>query len=342
MKRKKNINTFQEIFPKDLFETALHKGCYQIQFMSRGRLIIFGVCGVIGCGTAFLSSPRVSLTFNSLAFRQMSQYSSPLVAKELALKGRDKRSFDVSETHHAKKDHRTLPPFPEQMQLAIFGMGCFLGSRKTILENQRSSCIVFVYLFVYLTGCILFRCAFWFKSQGYTPNPTYKEVCSGRTGHTEVVRVIFDPTAVSYAALLKAFWEAHDPTQGMRQGNDHGTQYRSCIYCYDDEQLALARQSKEDYEKELKKKKSDNTITTEIRSMSELEFYYAGNLLRQEQLKKYYKIFFKKIEDYHQQYLSKEPDGYCGLKGTGVTCPLPKKEKKTEKVQDKTDNKEGS
>lgn len=136
-------------------------------------------------------------------------------------------------------------------------------------------------------------------SAGYTKNPTYREVCSGQTGHTEVVRVVYDPDKVSYDRLLKLFWESHNPTQGMRQGNDHGSQYRSGIYTYDDEQQKRAEASRDMYQLELDKK-DYGKITTEIKPAS--EFYYA--------------------EDYHQQYLDKNPDGYCGLGGTGISCPV--------------------
>jgi peptide-methionine (S)-S-oxide reductase len=146
--------------------------------------------------------------------------------------------------------------------------------------------------------------------RGPTPNPTYKEVCSGRTGHTEVVRVVFDPKKISYDDLLRTFWENHDPTQGMRQGNDVGTQYRSAIYTYDDEQKRAADASRVAYEKalgEARHGQGPQRITTEIASAP--EFYYA--------------------EDYHQQYLAKNPDGYCGLGGTGVSCPVPARSKES-------------
>ena len=162
----------------------------------------------------------------------------------------------------------------------MFGMGCFWGAERKLWQTPG--------VFSTQVG----------YAGGTAPNPSYQEVCSGRTGHAEVVRVVFDPKIVSYEALLALFWESHDPTQGMRQGNDVGEQYRSAIYCYDQEQLRAALASKEAYEPELRKK-GFGPITTEIREAP--EFYYA--------------------EDYHQQYLSKNPHGYCGLKGTGVTCP---------------------
>ena len=172
-------------------------------------------------------------------------------------------------------------PVPPSMRLAVFGLGCFWGEEKTFWE---------------LPGV-------WSTSVGYaggpTPNPTYKEVCSGQTGHAEVVRVVFDPAKVSFEALLRVFWENHDPTQGMRQGNDAGTQYRSAIYVYDDEQRALAEASRDAYQGRLKEA-GYGAITTEIAPLP--EFYFA--------------------EDYHQQYLAKNPDGYCGIGGTGVACPV--------------------
>lgn len=171
------------------------------------------------------------------------------------------------------------PPFPEGMELAIFGMGCFWGAERKFWEAPG-----------------VFSTAVGYAG-GYTPNPTYKEVCSGMTGHNEVVRVVYDPEIISYQELLKIFWEAHDPTQGMRQGNDVGTQYRSGIYTCSDEQKAAALSSLQLFQGRL----SENgfgEITSEI--IDAPEFYYA--------------------EDYHQQYLAKNPAGYCGLGGTGVSC----------------------
>jgi peptide-methionine (S)-S-oxide reductase len=167
------------------------------------------------------------------------------------------------------------------MAMAMFGMGCFWGVERKFWK---------------IPGVVSTAAGY---AAGYTPNPTYKEVCSGRTGHNEVVRVVYDPAKVSYEALLKAFWESHDPTQGMRQGNDVGTQYRSGIYCYDDAQRAAAESSRVAYEQALRKA-GRNAITTEV--LEAPEFYFA--------------------EEYHQQYLEKNPDGYCGLGGTGVTCPI--------------------
>jgi peptide-methionine (S)-S-oxide reductase len=181
---------------------------------------------------------------------------------------------------HFVNGHALTAPFPEGMQTAVFGMGCFWGAERLFWDTPG----------VYSTAVGY--------AGGNTPNPTYEEVCSGFTNHAEVVLVVFDPKLVGYEQLLKVFWEGHDPTQGMRQGNDAGTQYRSAIYAYGDAQLGAALASKEIFEKELSNK-GYGKITTEIRAAP--EFYYA--------------------EDYHQQYLGKNPNGYCGLGGTGVSCP---------------------
>ena len=181
---------------------------------------------------------------------------------------------------HFVNGHALKPPFPAGMRQAVFGMGCFWGAER---------------LFWKLPGVYATAVGY---AGGETRNPSYEEVCSGFTNHAEVVLVVFDPKTVGYEELLKTFWEGHDPTQGMRQGNDAGTQYRSTIYAYGDEQLQAARKSKEIFEKALKAK-GFGPITTEIRPAP--EFYYA--------------------EDYHQQYLGKNPAGYCGLGGTGVSCP---------------------
>jgi peptide-methionine (S)-S-oxide reductase len=173
------------------------------------------------------------------------------------------------------------PPFPEGTELALFGLGCFWGAERKFWQTP---------------GVVSTSAGY---AGGFTPNPTYEEVCSGRTGHTEVVRVVFDPRRVSYADLLRTFWEAHDPTQGMRQGNDVGTQYRSAIYTYGDEQARAAAASREAYQQALAGA-GHGAITTEIAPAP--EFYYA--------------------EDYHQQYLAKNPAGYCGIGGTGVACPI--------------------
>lgn len=173
------------------------------------------------------------------------------------------------------------PPFPEGTALALFGLGCFWGAEREFWNLPG----------VYSTSVGY--------AGGFTPNPTYREVCSGLTGHNEVVRVVFDAGLIEYRALLRVFWESHDPTQGMRQGNDVGTQYRSGIYCYGPEQYALAEASRAAYDSALRVS-GFPPITTEISDAP--EFYYA--------------------EDYHQQYLAKNPNGYCGLGGTGVTCAL--------------------
>jgi peptide-methionine (S)-S-oxide reductase len=173
------------------------------------------------------------------------------------------------------------PPFPDGLELALFGMGCFWGAERKFWKLPG----------VYSTSVGY--------AAGLTPNPTYREVCSGLTGHNEVVRVVFDPKQVGYRELLRVFWESHDPTQGMRQGNDAGTQYRSGVYTYGAEQQRLAEESRQSYERALGERGFPQ-ITTEI--LPAPEFYYA--------------------EDYHQQYLSKNPNGYCGLGGTGVTCAL--------------------
>jgi len=172
------------------------------------------------------------------------------------------------------------PPFPAGMELAMFGMGCFWGAERKFWETKG----------VYSTAVGY--------AGGSTPNPTYEEVCSGSTGHAEVVLVVSDPVVVSYEDLLRVFWEDHDPTQGMRQGNDVGTQYRSALYCYGDAQRKAALASRDTYQGVLRKA-GFGAITTEIGDAP--EFYYA--------------------EDYHQQYLAKNPWGYCGLGGTGVRCP---------------------
>ncbi|MGF1497530.1 MAG: peptide-methionine (S)-S-oxide reductase MsrA [Elainellaceae cyanobacterium] len=198
---------------------------------------------------------------------------------EEALPGRDK-PMPVPEKHYVKGTP-LQPPFPEGMEQAMFGLGCFWGAERAFWKQEG----------VYTTAVGY--------AGGYTPNPTYHEVCTGMTGHNEVVLVVFDPSVISYAELLKVFWESHNPTQGMRQGNDSGTQYRSGIYAYSNDQKQLAESSKEQYQEKLSQA-GYGQITTEI--VDAPEFYYA--------------------EDYHQQYLAKNPAGYCGLGGTGVTCPI--------------------
>lgn len=195
-----------------------------------------------------------------------------------ALPGRE-QAMPVPGTHYVN-GHPLKAPFPAGLETAMFALGCFWGAERLFWQMPG----------VYSTAVGY--------TGGPTKNPTYDEVCSGRTGHTEAVLVVFDPKLVSYGNLLRRFWESHDPTQGMRQGNDVGTQYRSGIYTYSDEQLRLAEMSKRDYEAALKSRGLP-AITTEV--LPAPDFYYA--------------------ESYHQQYLAKNPNGYCGLGGTGVTCP---------------------
>jgi peptide-methionine (S)-S-oxide reductase len=187
---------------------------------------------------------------------------------------------------HAVLGSRITPPFPEGTELATVGMGCFWGAERKFwtLGQERPGSVVAT-----MVG----------YAGGFTPNPTYKEVCSGQTGHTEVVRIVFDPRVVTYEELLRVFWENHDPTQGMRQGADTGAQYRSAIYTSGEAQARTAEASRQAYQASLRAAGHD-TITTEIAPAG--DFYYA--------------------EDYHQQYLAKNPDGYCGLGGTGVSCPV--------------------
>jgi peptide-methionine (S)-S-oxide reductase len=186
-------------------------------------------------------------------------------------------------TRHFINGHPLKPPYPAGVEQAVFGLGCFWGAERKFWELGDG---------VHVTAVGY--------AGGQTPNPTYEEVCSGGTGHTEVVLVAFDPAKVSYDQLLRTFWESHNPTQGMRQGNDVGTQYRSAIYTSNDAQHAAAIASKASYQKALSAK-GLGAITSEIASAG--PFYFA--------------------EDYHQQYLAKNPAGYCGLGGTGVSCPLP-------------------
>ena len=195
-----------------------------------------------------------------------------------ALPGREQR-MPVAATHFVNGNPMT-PPFPDDLQQIVFGLGCFWGAERTFWQLQG----------VYTTAVGY--------SAGYTPNPDYQEVCTGKTGHNEVVLVVFDPKIISFEELLKVFWESHDPTQGMRQGNDAGTQYRSGIYTFNEAQQKQAEISRGIYQGELGKA-GYGAITTEILPAG--PFYYA--------------------EDYHQQYLAKNPHGYCGLGGTGVDCP---------------------
>ncbi|HNY45826.1 MAG TPA: peptide-methionine (S)-S-oxide reductase MsrA [Casimicrobium sp.] len=212
--------------------------------------------------------------------------SSSLVSAASALPGRT-MSMPVPDAHFVN-GHPIKAPFPEGLQTAQFAMGCFWGAERAFWE---------------LPG--VFSTAVGYAG-GFTPNPTYQETCSGQTGHTEMVLVVYDPAAISYARLLKEFWEAHDPTQGMRQGNDVGSQYRSAIYCYTAEQRETAEATRAQFQSALTAR-GYGAITTEIRGGKADEttpdFFYA--------------------EAYHQQYLAKNPGGYCGLAGTGASCPLP-------------------
>jgi peptide-methionine (S)-S-oxide reductase len=212
----------------------------------------------------------------SFLFRHKTEMPDPADA----LPGRDTRPFDVPDTHFVLGTP-LQPPFPEGVETAIFGMGCFWGAEKGFWQAPGVFSTAVGY-----TG-------------GQTPNPTYEEVCSARTGHSEVVLVAYRPEEISYDELLKIFWEGHDPTQGMRQGNDVGTQYRSGIYTTSDSQREAALRSRDAYAERLSAA-GYAEITTEI--VDAPEFFYA--------------------EDYHQQYLAKVPNGYCGLGGTGVSCPV--------------------
>ena len=201
-----------------------------------------------------------------------------LPSADEALPGRE--SIMAVPDIHFVNGNRLSPPFPDEMEMALFGLGCFWGAERCFWQ---------------ISG--VFSTAVGYAG-GHTPNPTYQEICSGMTGHNEVVRVVFDPRQISYAALLRHFWESHDPTQGMRQGNDVGTQYRSAIYTYSDTQDALARASLDRYQQMIVRA-GYSSVTTEI--LTAPNFYYA--------------------EEYHQQYLAKNPGGYCGLGGTGIACP---------------------
>jgi len=202
-----------------------------------------------------------------------------MVTAEEALPGRSV-PMTVGE-RHAVTGHRIVPPFPDSLCTAVFGMGCFWGAERIFWRTPG----------VYSTAVGY--------AGGHTPNPSYEEVCSGRTGHTEVVLVVFDPAQISYSTLLRVFWEGHDPTQGMRQGNDRGTQYRSAIFTTDTDQAAEAQSSSTIYQQALTTA-GQGQITTEIAPLR--DFYYA--------------------EDYHQQYLERNKNGYCGIGGTGVACPV--------------------
>uniref|UniRef100_A0A3Q3XDP3 Mitochondrial peptide methionine sulfoxide reductase n=1 Tax=Mola mola TaxID=94237 RepID=A0A3Q3XDP3_MOLML len=228
-----------------------------------------------------VSSSSLRLIWRHLVNSRMGDMASKaqMPSLETALPGRAD-PLQVSAKHEVN-GNKTIPPFPEGTEIVMFGMGCFWGAERKLWR---------------LNGVYSTQVGY---SGGYTPNPTYKEVCTGKTGHAEVVRVVFYPEKISFASLLKVFWESHDPTQGMRQGNDIGTTYRSVIYTYTEQQLQEALASKDHYQKGLTGG-GYGPITTEI--MEAKPFYYA--------------------DDYHQQYLDKNPDGYCGLKGTGVSCPI--------------------
>jgi peptide-methionine (S)-S-oxide reductase len=208
-----------------------------------------------------------------------SRQKATMVTPDDALGGRDTRPFSVPGKHYVLSTPLEAP-YPDGLEIAYFGMGCFWGAER---------------IFWQVEGVVSTSVGY---EGGITPNPTYNEVCSGRTGHAEIVKVVFDPKKVSYAELLRVFWESHDPTQGMRQGNDAGTQYRSAIYTTTPEQEKIAEASAAEYQPSLTKA-GFGPITTEIGPAK--EFYYA--------------------EDYHQQYLAKNPNGYCGIGGTGVSCP---------------------
>ncbi len=210
----------------------------------------------------------------------MLKKNAEMPSEREALPGREQK-MSVPATHYVN-GNPLEPPYPAGMEVAMFGLGCFWGAERKFWEAPG--------VFSTSVG----------YAAGFTPNPTYEEVCSGKTGHNEVVQVVFDPSEISYAEILKIFWENHDPTQGMRQGNDVGTQYRSGIYTYSDEQKRVAKSSRDLFQKELKRV-GHGQITTEI--IAAPVYYYA--------------------EDYHQQYLAKNPFGYCGLGGIGVSCPMP-------------------
>ena len=208
-----------------------------------------------------------------------SRHKAHMISEDEALPGHDHRPFAVPAQHFVNF-HPLEPPFPDGLEQAIFGLGCFWGAERKFWETEG----------VYTTAVGY--------AGGFSPNPTYEEVCSGRTGHTEAVLVVFDPAKVTYEQLLKVFWEAHDPTQGMRQGNDVGTQYRSAIFTFTPAQRAAAEASRAMFQERLRAA-GFGDITTEIADAP--SFYYA--------------------EEYHQQYLAKNPNGYCGIGGTGVGCP---------------------
>ena len=216
----------------------------------------------------------------NLSFMLFAKKSASMVAPENALPGRTDQTMPVPPSHHALGTP-LVGPWPDGLRTAVFGMGCFWGAERKFWQTPGVWSTAVGY------------------AGGYTPNPTYEETCSGLTGHAEVVLVVFDPSKVSYEQLLKVFWENHDPTQGMRQGNDVGSQYRSTIYFVDADQESAARSSAAAFQERLGAA-GYGAVTTEIAELG--EWFYA--------------------EPYHQQYLSKNPNGYCGIGGTGVTCPI--------------------
>ncbi|WP_424212099.1 peptide-methionine (S)-S-oxide reductase MsrA [Streptomyces sp. BI20] len=209
--------------------------------------------------------------------------SPELPAREEALTGRAEPLFALPD-RHTVLDHPLAGPYPAGLEVADFGLGCFWGAERIFWRLPG--------VWTTLVG----------YQGGYTENPTYEEVCSGLTGHTEVVRVVFDPALISYETLLKTFWEAHDPTQGFRQGNDVGTQYRSAVYTHSEAQQAAAESSRDTYQRSLQAGGHRGTITTTVLPAADRPFWNA--------------------EEYHQQYLDKNPAGYCGIGGTGVSCPI--------------------
>jgi peptide-methionine (S)-S-oxide reductase len=223
----------------------------------------------------------VRTSLEALMFSLFGSPKATMVSKDAALPGRS-TAMPVEADHTVL--HTSMTSWPAQFEVVVLALGCFWGAERRLWQQPGVHTSAVGY------------------AGGFTPNPTYKEVCTGQTGHTEVVRVVFDPTKTSLSALLKVFFEAHDPTQGMRQGNDIGTQYRSAIYWTTPEQEAVVRATTAAYAS-LLREKGLGAVTTELRSMSDVgAFYFA--------------------EDYHQQYLDKNPDGYCGLAGTGVSCPI--------------------
>ncbi|HQZ34122.1 MAG TPA: peptide-methionine (S)-S-oxide reductase MsrA [Ilumatobacteraceae bacterium] len=208
------------------------------------------------------------------------RHKSEMVTADAALPGRTDQTMPIPEAHFVL-GNPLAGPWPDGMQTAVFGLGCFWGAERKFWQTAG----------VYSTSAGY--------AGGFTPNPTYEETCSGRTGHTEVVLVAFDPAVITFEQLLKVFWENHNPTQGMRQGNDTGSQYRSAVYATDEAQLAAAETSAAVYQQQLATA-GFGEITTEIAPLT--TFYYA--------------------EPYHQQYLAKNPAGYCGIGGTGVSCPI--------------------